>query len=82
VTCGCSVNHAACVYSLMRPLRTGFRQIFSVSRSVTAAPGNITFAGPDALGYAMVRPGRVAGMVRPFGLLLELLPLELGVSGW
>jgi hypothetical protein len=30
----------------------------------------------------MVRPGRVAGMVRPSGLLLELLPLELGVSGW
>jgi hypothetical protein len=39
VTCGFSVGQAACVYSLIRPPRTGLRWIRAVSRSVTVARG-------------------------------------------
>jgi hypothetical protein len=39
VTCGFSVGQAVCVYSLIRPLRTGLRWIRAVSRSVTVARG-------------------------------------------
>ena len=39
VTCGSCGRQAACVYSLIRPLRTGFRRIRSRSRSVMAARG-------------------------------------------
>ena len=39
VTGRCSVPQAACVYSLIRPLRIGFRRICCVSMSVTVARG-------------------------------------------
>jgi hypothetical protein len=39
VTCGSSVRHAARVYSLIRPPRTGFRRICCASMSVTVARG-------------------------------------------
>src|SRR5205814_770351 len=39
VTCTSSVRHAACMYSLIRPLRTGFRRICSASMSGTAVWG-------------------------------------------
>ena len=39
VTCGSCGLQAACVYSLIRPLRTGFRRIRSISRSVMAVRG-------------------------------------------
>jgi Phage integrase, N-terminal SAM-like domain len=39
VTCRSSVRQAACVYSLIRPLRIGFRRICCVPTSVTAARG-------------------------------------------
>jgi hypothetical protein len=39
VTGRCSVSQAACVYSLIRPLRTGFRRICCVPKSVTVARG-------------------------------------------
>ncbi len=37
VTCRSFVRHAACVYSLIRPLRIGFRRICCAPMSVTAA---------------------------------------------
>ena len=39
VACRSSVPQAACVYSLIRPLRTGFRRICCLSMSVTVARG-------------------------------------------
>ena len=39
VTCGFWVGQAACVYSLIRPPRTGLRWIRAVSRSVTVKRG-------------------------------------------
>ena len=39
VTCGSSACQAACVYSLIRPPRTGFRRMCRVSTSVTVARG-------------------------------------------
>jgi CheY-like chemotaxis protein len=39
VTCGSCGRQAACVYSLIRPLRMGFRRIRSMPRSVMAARG-------------------------------------------
>jgi hypothetical protein len=39
VDCGFSVGQAACVYSLIRPPKTGLRRIHAVSRSATTTPG-------------------------------------------
>ena len=39
VTCRSSARQAACVYSLIRPPRTGFRRICRLSTSVTVARG-------------------------------------------
>ena len=51
MTCAFSVGQAACVYSLIRPPRTGLRWIRAVSRSVTVARGGSRSApGPDQLG--------------------------------
>ena len=46
VTCGSSARQAACVYSLIRPPRTGFRRIRSLPRSVAAMqPGPRSSSG-------------------------------------
>ena len=58
MTCGSSGRQAACAYSLIRPPRTGFRRIRPASMSVSRAV-SVTFAGGDALGDALVRPGVV-----------------------
>jgi DNA-binding transcriptional MerR regulator len=39
VTCGSCGRQAACMYSLIRPLRTGFRRIRSISGSIMADGG-------------------------------------------
>ena len=44
------------MYSLIRPLRTGFRRICCVSTSVTVARGNVAFVGGDVLSDALVGP--------------------------
>lgn len=44
------------MYSLIRPLRTGFRRICCVSTSVTVARGNVAFVGGDELRDAVVGP--------------------------
>jgi len=58
VTCRSSACQAARTYSLIRPLRTGFRRICRVD--VGHARGvSVTFIVGDALGDALVRPGGV-----------------------
>ena len=75
VTCRSSVRQAACVYSLIRPLRIGFRRICCVPTSVTAARGATRSSSgaragrcPGAAGpccsAAGIRPGRRAGVPR------------------
>ena len=75
MTCRSSVRQAACVYSLMRPLRIGFRRICCVPTSVTAARGAARSSSgaragrcPGAAGpccsAAGIRPGRRAGVPR------------------
>ena len=75
VTCRSSVRQAACVYSLIRPLRIGFRRICCVPTSVTAVRGATRSSSgaragrcPGAAGpccsAAGIRPGRRAGVPR------------------
>ena len=59
MTCRSSGCQAACVYSLIRPLRTGFRRICCGVEVGHGGAGSVTFVVGDALGDALVRPGRV-----------------------
>ena len=51
--------HAACTYSLIRPLRTGFRRIWRVRKSPAVMQGGWRSPSGDALVDALVRSGRV-----------------------
>jgi hypothetical protein len=56
VTCGSPRCQAAREYSLIRPPRTGFVDPLAIEVGKAAA---VVFAVGDALGDALVRPGRV-----------------------
>jgi len=53
------LRQAACAYWLIGPPRTGLRRICCVSMPVTVARGASGSPSGDALGDALVRPGRV-----------------------
>ncbi len=71
MACGSSGRQAACVYSLIRPPRTGFQRICHVPASVRVVRWRVTFAGGDALGDALVRPG---------GVVVRLVPGQDGAQ--
>ena len=71
MACRSSGRQAACVYSLIRPPRTGFRRICPVPASVKVVRWGVTFAGGNALGDALVRPG---------GVVVRLVPDQDGAQ--
>jgi hypothetical protein len=59
VTCRSSVRQAVCVYSLIRPPRTGFRRMCCLSMAFTVVRESVRFVVGYTLGDALVRLGRV-----------------------
>ena len=53
------------MYSLIRPLRTGFRRIRSYIEVGHGGPGSVASGVGDALGDALVRPGGVVVLLVP-----------------